>query len=223
MMLRRNQVIITALVVMIGVAGYLNFQDSRQAEQASHITLSEHGEISALVPNGTDNDLFSEVFEIGEALTMDDNGNIIQVDTIGRTNLIAEGVSDATEPVFVNTTLSSSFFVQAKLEREQSRSRQKEILMTLINDSNIEADQRAASADAMLEIQSRIEKETAAEAMIEARGFREVYVRMGDDYVDVVVDKDTLTEAEIAQIEDIIRRKTGVNTDQIRISPMRRQ
>jgi stage III sporulation protein AH len=40
--------------------------------------------------------------------------------------------------------------------------------------------------------------------------------------VDVVVNKEALTDAEIAQIEDIIKRKTGMAENQIHISPMRR-
>lgn len=34
----------------------------------------------------------------------------------------------------------------------------------------------------------------------------------------VVVDKDTLTDAEVAQIQDIVKRKTGYTAEQIRIS-----
>jgi stage III sporulation protein AH len=74
----------------------------------------------------------------------------------------------------------------------------------------------------MLEIQKRIERESAAEAMIESKGFSEVYVRIDDNSVDVVVNKEALTDAEIAQIADIIKRKTGMNETQIHISPMRR-
>ena len=230
MMMKRNQVIITALVVMIGVAGYLNYADTREAAH-NETAFGDHGEIGAIAPfteNGVFSDgmLYSDIFEIGEALTMDDFGNIIQVDSFGTSSIFpesaAEDMQDSNEAVFVNTTVSSPFFVQAKLEREQSRARQKEILMSLINDSKIDAAQRAVSADAMLDIQKRIERETAAEAMIESKGFKEVYVRIGDDSVDVVVNKEALSDAEIAQIEDIVKRKTGMDVDKIRISAMRR-
>ena len=59
--------------------------------------------------------------------------------------------------------------------------------------------------------------------MIEAKGFNEVYVRIDDDTVDVVVNKESLSEAEIAQIEDIVKRKTGVSADKIRISPIKKK
>ena len=58
--------------------------------------------------------------------------------------------------------------------------------------------------------------------IIESKGFKEAYVRMDDDTVDVVVDKDSLTDAEVAQIEDIVKRKTGMDTSQIRINTLNR-
>jgi stage III sporulation protein AH len=95
-------------------------------------------------------------------------------------------------------------------------------LNDLINNNNVEVEQRARAADAMLEIQRRIERETAAEALIESKGFSEAYVRISDNGVDVIVSKDTLTDADLAQIMDIIKRKTAMNETQIHISPMRR-
>ena len=113
---------------------------------------------------------------------------------------------------------ASRYFAEAKLDREQSRAKQKEILTEMLDNSNVSESQKNVCSDSMLELQERIEKETAAEAMIEAKGFSQAYVRMDDDTVDVVVDKDTLTDAEVAQIQDIVKRKTGYTAEQIRIS-----
>ena len=215
---KRNQVIITALVVMIAIAGYLNYVD-RKVPGVNEISLNDQGEISALIPNITEYraDVLGEFDDFGAAITIDDNPSIEtgldQSDTIS---------VDPGQAVFVNTTNDSSYFVQAKLEREQARSKQKEILNELINNANIEQPKKAECADSMMDITKRIEKETAAEAMIEAKGFSEVYVRISDDSVDVVVNKAALTDAELAQIEDIIKRKTGMSEDKIHISPMRK-
>jgi len=40
------------------------------------------------------------------------------------------------------------------------------------------------------------------------------------DSVDVVVNADDLTESQIAQIEDIVKRKTECSADKIVISPV---
>jgi stage III sporulation protein AH len=92
----------------------------------------------------------------------------------------------------------------------------------MLENKNISQEQKDKCTESMMELQQRIEKETAAEAMIESKGFKEAYVRMDDDTVDVVVDKDKLTDAEVAQIEDIVKRKTGMETSKIRISTLQK-
>lgn len=69
------------------------------------------------------------------------------------------------------TTSETSFFVQARLNREQARSAERAILNELINNDNVADDQRAEAADNMIDVQRRIERESAAESMIEAKGF----------------------------------------------------
>lgn len=221
--IKRNQIIITALVVMIAVAGYLNYIDSRtitaSSDSLEDMILTEEGEINALVLDET-------------------TGQQIEVITAGYTGLdevtIATGddtifkpedngdISEAGAAVFVSSSSDSSYFVQAKLDREQSRARQKEVLLDLINNANVDKTQKAECADSMLQIQQQLEKETTAEALIEAKGFAEAFVKIDDQTVDVVVSKSVLSDAEIAQIEDIVTRKTGIALENIRIVPIKR-
>jgi len=240
---RRNQIIVTALVVMIAVAGYLSYTDVRQ-EPVPGFAYNEDNNIQALVPDGsafdqtvmvhapavtirelTNPEVIQENMEI--ALVLENNmagrqqGEPAPAEQPPEQN--REQTAQPGEAMFVSANIDSgAFFVQAKLDREQSRSRQKEILMELINNVNLDQASRANSADAMLSIQRRIEKESSTEALIEAKGFREVFVRIGDDTVDVVVSKEVLSDAEVAQIEDIVKAKTGMDSNQIRISPMNR-
>ena len=212
--LKRNQIIITALVVMIAVAGYLNYMDGR-GDDSTALTYNEQGEIAALIPD--DEFFFVDVdFADVEFFEVTDIHNPV----IAVAADVAEG--EPGEAVFVTTSRESSFFVQARLNREQARSAEREILTELINNMNVEAEQRSRAADNMIDIQRRIERESAAESMIEAKGFSEVYVRIGENTVDVVVNKEVLTDSEVAIIEDVIKRKTGMQTNQIHISPMRR-
>ena len=75
------------------------------------------------------------------------------------------------------------------------------MLNEMLNNEKATSEQKNEATTAMLQIQKRIEKENAAEDMLKAKGFSEVYVRIDDDTVDVVVDKEKLTDTEIAQIE----------------------
>ena len=205
-MIKRNQVVVTALAVMIAAAGYLNFQESRSSESnQTALQLTEEGDVTALVDYS--------------ALPDDIDTAEVELDPI--TAEVAETAGDGAA-VFVsaNTSDSASYFAEAKLDREQSRAKQKDILNEMLDNENISKEQKEKCTESMMELQQRIEKETAAEAMIESKGFKEAYVRMDDDTVDVVVDKDTLTDAEVAQIEDIVKRKTGMDASKIRINTL---
>jgi stage III sporulation protein AH len=198
--IKRNQVVVTALAVMIAAAGYLNFQESRgSAGEQTALQLTEEGDVTALVDYS--------------ALPDDMETDPITGETAG---------DGAAVFVSANTADSSSYFAEAKLDREQSRAKQKDILNDMLENKNISQEQKDKCTESMMELQQRIEKETAAEAMIESKGFKEAYVRMDDDTVDVVVDKDKLTDAEVAQIEDIVKRKTGMETSKIKISTLQK-
>lgn len=222
MSIKKNHVIITALVVMIAAAGYLNYIDSTPGD-VSEVMLTDEGDLAAV--SGDEVAVNDENPEIlGEAALEETTAKAQQS---GKAEKSEENTEEAASPdagtaVFVNSSNDSSYFVQAKLDREQSRNKQKDMLNEMLNNENIDAEKKNEVTTAMLQIQQRIEKETAAESMIEAKGFNEVYVRIDDDTVDVVVDKAELTDAEIAQIEDIVKRKTGVSADKIRITPLKK-
>lgn len=208
--IKRNQVVVTALAVMIAAAGYLNFQDSKASQQTkTALQLTEEGDASAAIQDY-------------DTLPDDISANEVGLDPITAevSNTTGDGAA-----VFVSadaTLAGSQFFAEAKLDREQARAKQKDILTEMMNNENVSESQKDKCGDSMLQLQERIEKETAAEAMIEAKGFTEAYVRIDDQTVDVVVDKATLSDSEVAQIEDIVKRKTGFKADQIRINPLKK-
>jgi len=219
---KRNQVIISALVMMIAVAGYLNYADTQnKMAPVASMTLTRENEISALVMDNVTGQEIAVVNTSTQNAPMT-NADVVEGDIGIAVNAESNTGADDAEPgaaVFVNSANDSSYFVQAKLNREQARSTQKAMLTEMLNNANVNQEQKASSAEALLVIQSRIEKETAAEALIESKGFAEVYVRIDDESVDVVVNKLTLSDAEVAQIEDIVKRKTGYAADQIHINP----
>ena len=217
--LKRNQVIITALVIMIAAAGYLNYEESKISERRE-VMLTDDGRVADAFVSEVE-----EILELNELNFWNNNDNIGTALLMDENFEIATEEIPSSEPgeaVFVNMSNDSSFFLQAKLDREQTRSKQRDILTEIINNVNIEQEQKAQVANEMIEIQKRIEKEAAAEALIEAKGFKEAFVRIDSNTVDVIVSKEALTDAEIAQIEDIVRRKTGIEASNIRISPLKR-
>lgn len=211
--IKRNHVIIVALVIMVGVAGYLNYMDNNLKND--EIILNDNGEIAALVP---DENLPANA-NLDSQIEMDFDKKNSKENKFESKNDFEESDNDA---IAVNKSMENSYFVQAKLDREQARAKQKEILDEMINNKNLSESKKTECVDNKIEIQKRIEKESAAESLLESKGFDETYVRIDDETVDVVIDKEMLSDAEVAQIEDIVKRKTGFKASQIRISTLKK-
>ena len=135
-------------------------------------------------------------------------------ETIG--NEISESETPG-EAVFTSAT-SLNTLSGARLLKEQTRAKNKETLLEIINNVNITEDQKQTAIDNMITMTEIAEKETAAEILLESKGFEDVVVSITDENVDVVVNASELSEAQRAQIEDIVIRKTGVAPEAIVIS-----
>lgn len=222
-LLRKNQIIITALVVMVAVAGYLSMTDS--------------DELSMTASNDSVTD--SEVADISEEDIVLDEGEAASPASVSAAGISgdSDNVSDATaspsadspstasrdnagEAVLVSNTVGSSYFEEAKLSREQTRAKNKETLINLVNNKNATAAQRDKAMNEIMKMTAVSEKETAAENLLAARGFPEAVVTIVEDSVDVIVDAENLTEQQIVQIEDVVKRKTECSADKIVISPV---
>lgn len=118
----------------------------------------------------------------------------------------------------LTSTSGVAFLSDAKLLKEQTRAKNKEMLMELINSEGISETQKQNAVDNMVEMTVTAEKESAAEILLEAKGFSDVVVSIADGMVDVVVNAAQLDEVQRAQIEDIVYRKTGITAENIVIS-----
>ena len=74
--------------------------------------------------------------------------------------------------------------------------------------------------DALVEMADIAEKESTAESLLIAKGFMNVVVYISEDTCDVVLDMGEVTDAKRAQVEDIVKRKTGVEADKIVITTL---
>jgi stage III sporulation protein AH len=121
------------------------------------------------------------------------------------------------EAVFTSTD-GVEILSEAKLLKEQTRAKNKETLLGIINSTGLTDAQKQEAVDSMVRMTEVAEKEAAAEILLEAKGFRDVVVSINDGSVDVVVNAAQLSDVQRAQIEDIVKRKTGVGGENIIIS-----
>ena len=228
-MIKKNQMMITALAIMIAVAGYLNFAGTKVTDED---IMSVNGEISTddfgnikmdEVQDTALLDLSDEDIEKaqGDIESLDSDVTVAQTDTAEEDLMEAlseEQLQEVPGEAVFTSAGASSVLSGAKLEKEQTRAQNKETLLEIINNANIGETQKQEAVTSMISMTDVAEKETAAEILLEAKGFDDAIVSIDGDSVDVVVNTAELTEAQRAQIEDIVIRKTGVSADAIIIS-----
>lgn len=127
-------------------------------------------------------------------------------------DLSAEDLGEDTtgEALLVAASAQSDIFAAAKLSREQMRAKNKETLTALIENEEVSEVQREEAVAAMIALTDVAERENAAEVLLQAKGFGSVVVNVTDECVDVCVGVAELTDSQVAQIQDIVERKTGI-------------
>ena len=90
----------------------------------------------------------------------------------------------------------------------------------MINNTNLSETERQSAVQSMVEMTELVEKESATELLLEAKGFSDVVVNLTGETADIVVPMKEVTEEQRAQIEDIVTRKTGIGVENIVITPM---
>lgn len=192
-MVHKNQVIITTLALLLAVVGYVSY-DYKE--------------------NGRFDKKDKDVATVNE---IEDENNAV----IGTEITDTEEIDNPGETVLTSTVAKGAdFAAEVKLNREQVRSKNKESLLEIINNESITEKQKQEAVDSMVEITELAEKEADAEMMLEAKGFKNVVVSITNEGCDVVLNMGEVTEAKMAQVEDIVKRKTGVAADKIVITTL---
>ena len=176
-------------------------------------TVSDTGEVLVNEEISTGEEIAED--ETTEEAIAEEGSDSTEVVTADETNTSTPG-----EAVLASTTISSSFFSSAKLTREQNRAKEKETLMEMIENEAISDEVKQEATASLLALNDIMEKENSAELLLEAKGFDGAVVSIVDDTVDVVINAPTITEEQIARIESIVKRKAGVEAENIVINPV---
>ncbi len=256
--MKRNQIMITALAVMIAIAGYLNFAGNKINEESLVVSdeVMTEDEMTALL-DLSEEDIVSDIdsleedavltgnyleeeFSMGEFISeeeivyvtdgQEDSNELVRasedsayseivVDMSGNEEEAREDVIEGTpgEAVFTSTQAVSTLSA-ARLLKEQTRAKNKEALEEIVNNEILDSAQKEEAVANMVALTDRSEKEMEAEILLSAKGFTETVVSMNDNSVDVVVCAESLTDAQLAQIMDIVTRKTKINAENVIIS-----
>ncbi len=205
--MKRNQIVIGALTVLLGVAGYINFSGNN-----IDLASGEKGQTESAFAGddqmmGTPSDSLVAAGEL-EAAEME-NDEYIEL------NSAEEHIGEA---VLASANVSGNNFADVKLNREQNRSMNKETLLEVINGDGMDEAAVQSATEAYIKLTENAEKEQEAESILAAKGFGDAIVSISDGSVDVVVNKTELSDTERAQLEDVVVRKTGCSIEEVVIT-----
>lgn len=262
---KKNQIIITALAIMIVIAGYLSFTNKDKPDDTDAV-VTNNPDLD--VVTGTEGEEFVQnTTDVGDTLT-DDTADITDDttdtandatdnDTLNATDendevtpvniaeddaeelgdlsdddllAAANNVTDTGElevedipgeAVLASTTLDGSFFISKKIEREQDRARSRADLKALIESTNISDTSKQPIIERMIELTNIAEIENNTEVMLETKGFADAMVTMNaDGDVNVVINTPSLSDQQLAIVEDVVLNETNATIDQITINPV---
>ena len=208
--LGKKQIVIAALVLILGAAVYLNWQF------ADIPATTTGGEVSA----GTTEDGASEM--AGEESLSQVNGETQQSGTTEET-AESSGQKILGEATFVNAQVLSgdAYFASARLARSKTRDEAIATISTVLDDETLtEDDKKEASAKAM-SITDAIEAESRIENLIKAKGFADCMVYITEQSASVVVKSDGLTQDQATQIKNIVVSEGDIKGENISITEIK--
>ena len=200
--IKKNQLTILVLSLMLITAGYLNYNDKMQ--------------------NST------EVAAIGDATLVSSNlsnkvqnqSNVVENNTINNTiEEVASSISVTEETVKTNSqqTNKEEYFTSSRLERDTMYSQMIESYQKILDSTTTTEKQKSSAQEEIDKINKVKNAIMISENLIKTKGFEDLVIFSNDDSISVVINKEELNKEDIAQIQSIIAREMGAKIEDIHI------
>lgn len=218
-LLKKNQVIIYVIAIMLMTAGYLNYttnqdgslETSMQMEAKDDIALADIGDATLV----SSNDI------IGGDTTETNTTNTIENELSNNTTSTDSESTNTNEMAQTSTTVSSSkddYFTKSKLERDTMYSQMIETYEKVLNSSNSLETQKQAATQEITKINETKNSIMICENLIKTKGFENCIVFVNGQSVSVIVGVSEIKQEEVAQIQNIVSRELSATIENIHIS-----
>jgi len=209
--LKRNQLIILVISLMLITAGYLNFTSTNDSVQTSIIADREDSTLG-------DAQLVSTIPSENEKNIIE---NLINGETNSNEEIENELVTSTNSDIKKNENTSIKedyYFTSSKLDRNTMYSELLESYQNIYNNTNSTAEQKTSSLDKINEINNTKNGIMIAENLIIAKGFEDVVIFVNDESISVIIKTEELKQEDVAKIQNIVSRELKVEAEKIHIS-----
>lgn len=197
--LKRNQLVILVISLMLVTAGYLNFT-SNVAEQTDEKQV---------------------VAELGDATLVSSNNIVYEEDQSSITEEVNQTPEEETmieENEAMETIKEDTYFTTSKLERENIYSQTLETYQEIYNNTNSTSEQKTLAMNEIANINKTRNSIMIAENLVLAKGFEDIVIFANTNSISVIVKAESLQPEQIAQIQNIVSRELSVGAELISIS-----
>ncbi len=220
MVLKKKELIAASLVVLIGMAGYLNwsYQDTvRVTDGESYIeTGKKLGE--AQYVSGVDENVEDTAAEAGTEETAEADNTAETENAEGN----IESEETAAEAAGVETvTDTGGYFEQARLNRETSRSKSLEILNSTAENTNFDEETRQKAGDKIIETAANVEHENAIESLAQSKGYSEICVYVDEGMANIMVRKPDFGDEDVVKLTEMATETLNISANNIKIVEVR--
>ena len=193
--IKKNQLTILVLSLMLITAGYLIYNDSVQTS--------------------------TELADIGDATLVSSNlsNSVTNQAESSNTTEMASSISTTKESVETNADVNNieEYFTASRLERDTMYSEMLESYQKIVDSTSATDKQKISAQEEIDKINKAKNAIMISENLIKTKGFEDLVIFSNDDSISVVIKKDELKKDDIAQIQSIIAREMGADIDDIHI------
>lgn len=206
MVLKKKEIIAASLVVLIGVAGYLNwsYQDTIRVQDGESYVETGKKLGEAQYVNAVD--------EVEETAEGEDNSDAEETNAEN-----AENSSEDTAQTVETTSGSDNYFEQARLNKEASRSKSLEILNNTAENESFDAEIRQKAGDKILAVANNVQKESEIESIAQSKGYSEICVYVDDSEANVMVRKDGFCDEDVVKLTAIVTEQLKISAQNVKI------
>ena len=214
--LKKNQIIISVIAIMLIAAGYMNYtSNEKQALETAVLTDSEKyagiGDATLVSANVADN---SDVVNNNEGQNITDDS--VKKEEIKSNEQNTETTENAVQneintSTTVTETSGDQYFAELRLERDKMYSQMLESYQKILSNNQI-------SENEIKKINDTRNAIMIAENLIKNKGFQDLIIFINGDSISIIVKAKELKEEQIAQIQNIISRELKGEIENIHIS-----
>ena len=227
-LLKKNQVIIYVIALMLVTAGYLNYTTNTTEQVSAQTAMEmEANDDTQIADIGDATLVNSEAVSENEVTentgeNVNENTNNTNGDTTQETN---GNITQNTNTTENNTATQTSaavttdeYFTKSKLERDTMYSQMIESYENVLNSSNSLETQKQSATEEIKKINDTKNSIMICENLISTKGFTNNIVFVNGDSISVIIGIEQLQQEEVAQIQNIISRELNAEIENIHIS-----